>query len=177
MTKVFIHILFIIAFIALTIGSYAILFLVDYSFDFFALARIAVMGVAIFYFYLLTKNLDFLKSAKDKLNKFPSAKENGETLVALFLFTIHLLFVNVGGEYLNNKLLASDSRETTATIKDCHKSKGTEYCVYEYFVGNKRYEIKYCNEPDHLKFKESDTTSIIYYAKFPAISRLKKDWQ
>jgi len=177
MTKIITNILFFLLLIQLTIASYAITFFIDYSADYFTIARVFIMGVCFFYFYKLTGHLTYLKRAKEKLNTYPSAKDNGGTLISFCLFIVHLILVNIGGETLNDKLLATDNRETTATIKDCYSSKGTEYCVYIYSIDNKNYEVKYCNEPDNLKFKETDTTTVIYYSKFPVISKLKKELQ
>ena len=169
------NILYFLLFIGLTVISYATFFFVDYSADYFTILRALIMGVCFFYFYKLTGHLTYLTKAKDKLNAYPFAKNSGGTLIAFLLFIIHLILVNVGGESLNDKLLAMDSGQTTATIKDCYSSKGTEYCVYSYSVDNKHYDIKYCNEPDNLKLKETDTTTVIYYTRFPVISRLKRE--
>ena len=175
MTKVISNIVYFLLFVVLTIAFYAILFFIDYSAGYFTIARVFIMGVCFFYFYKLTGHSTYLRRAKEKLNTSLHAKKGGGILIALCFFIIHLILVNVGGEKLNDKLLAMDNRETTATIKDCHLSKGKEYCVYEYTVDNRYYEIKYCNDPDNLKFKESDTTTVIYYTKFPSISKLKKE--
>jgi hypothetical protein len=102
-------------------------------------------------------------------------KKTGWNFIALVLFFLHLIIVTKATESLNYYLLLSDHKQTIATIKDCYKSKGTEYCVYSYLVDNKQYDIKYCNEPDNLKFKEFDTTTVIYYSKFPVISKLKNE--
>lgn len=175
MTKIIYNILYFLLLLGLTIASYANTFFIDYSADYFTIARVFIMGVCFFYFYKLTGHSTYLTRAKEKINTYPSAKDSGGTLIAFCFFILHLVLVNVGGEKLNDKLLSGDNMETTATIKDCYLSKGTEYCVYEYTVDNKHYEIKYCNEPDNLKFKESDTTTVIYYSKFPVISKLKKE--
>ncbi len=174
MTKIISNIIYFLLFIGLTIASYAITFFIDYSADYFTIARMLIMGISFFYFYKLTRHLTILQRATVKFNSYPSAKNSGATLIAFFLFIIQLLIVNLGGEKLNDKLLKSDYRETFATIKDCYSSKGSEYCVYNYTVDNKHYEIKYRNDLNKLKFSESDTTTIIYYTKFPVISRLKK---
>lgn len=177
MTKIISNILYLLLFLGLTVVSYATFFFVDYFADYFTILRALIMGGCFFYFYKLTAHLTYLTRAKEKLNTYPSAKNSGGTLIAFCLFILHLILVNVGGEKLNDKLLATSNRETTATIKDCYSSKGTEYCVYSYSVDNKHYEIKYCNEPENLKFKETDTTTVIYYSKFPVISKLKKELQ
>ena len=177
MTKVISNILYFLLFLGLTIASYAVIFLIDYSAGYFTIARIFIMGVSFFYFYKLTGHSTYLTRVKKKFNTYLRAKDSGGILIAFCFFILHLVLVNIGGEKLNDKLLAMDNRETTATIKDCHVSKGREYCVYEYSVGNKHYEIKYCNEPNNLKFKESDTTTVVYYSKFPVISKLKKQLQ
>ncbi len=83
--------------------------------------------------------------------------------------------VKVATDTLNDHLILTDNKHTIATIKDCYKSKETKYCVYSYTVYNKPYNIKYWNEPYNLKLKENDTTTIIYYSKFPVISKLKKE--
>ena len=176
MTKIISNIVYFLLFVGLTIALYAILFLIDYSAGYFTIARVLIMGVCFFYFYKLTGHSAYLTRAKKKLNIFQPGIDIGGILIALCFFILHLALVNVGGEKLNDKLLAMDNRETIATIKDCHISKGKkEYCVYEYSVDNKHYEIKYCNQPRNLKFKESDTTTVIYYSKFPVISKLKKE--
>ena len=177
MTKIISNILYFLLLIGLTVASYAITFFIDYSADYFTIARALMMGVCFFYFYNLTGNLTNLRRAAEKINTYPSAKGSGRTLIAFCLFILHLIIVNIGGGKLNNTLLTMDNRETTATIKDCYSSKGTEYCVYSYSVDNKHYEFKYCNEPGNLKFKETDTTTVIYYSKFPVISKLKKELQ
>lgn len=175
MKKNIYSLLYFLLFVVLTMASYAITFLIDYSAEYFTIIRILIMVICFCYFYMLIGHSTYLTKAKLKANTYPSAKNSGGTLIAFCLFIIHLILVNVGGEKLNDRLLATDNKATVAKIKDCNSSKGTEYCVYEYSVENHHYEIKYCNEPAHLKFKESDTTTVIYYSKFPAISKLKKD--
>lgn len=175
MTKLWTNITYIILFILLTFAAYVTFTFVDYSFDYFMIIRCLVMAICGFYFYKLTGHLYTLIKLNKKNHALVKFEKSGWAFIALVLFFLHLILVSIATDSLNDYLILSDSKNTIATIKDCYKSKGTEYCVYSYSVGNKYYDIKYCNEPDNLKLKETDTATVIYYSKFPVISKLKKE--
>jgi hypothetical protein len=175
MTKLWSNIIYTVLFILVTIAAYWTFTFVDYPFDFFTLIRIFLMGICYLYFYKLTGHIYALIKLNKKKQTPIKFKNSSWTLIALVLFFLHLILVSIATDSLNDYLILSDNKQTIATIKDCYKSKGTEYCVYSYSVDNKVYDIKYCNEPDNLKLKETDTTTVIYYSKFPVISKLKKE--
>ena len=174
MTKNISNFSYFLLFIGLSVASYSIIFFIDYSTEYFTIARVLNIGVCFFYFYKLVRHLTYLKGVAEKLNTYSSANNHGKTLIAFCLLVSHLILIDFGGEKLNEKLLLMDNLETIATIKDCHSSKGTEYCIYSYSVDNKHYEIKYFN--NNMKFKENDRTTVIYFSKFPIISKLKKEF-
>lgn len=177
MNKTLNNIKYVIIFILLTLATYVTFTFVDYSFDYFMVGRILLMGICYFYFYKLTEHI-YTTLREYKKNETPiKFKKSGWTFIAIVLFFAHLISVSIATDSLNYHLILSDSKQTMATIKDCRKSRGTEYCVYSYSVDNKIYEIKYCNEPDNLKLKETDTSTVVYYSKFPVISKLKKELQ
>jgi hypothetical protein len=178
MNKTLVKIIYIVLFILLTAVTYWTFTFIDYSFDYFLIVRILIMSICYFYFYKVTGHI-YTTYRVYKKNQTPiTFKKSGWTFIAFVLFIVHLITVNIATDSLNNYLIGSDNKETTATIKDCYKTlRGTEYCVYSYSVDNKNYEIKYCNEPDNLKFKETDTTTVIYYSKFPVISKIKKEFR
>ncbi len=178
MKKTWSNILYLVLFILLTAATYGTFTCIDYSFDYFLIVRILLMSICYFYFYKVTGHIYTTYRVYKKNEKPITFKKSSWTFIAFVLFIVHLITVSIATDSLNNYLIGSDNKETTATIKDCYKTLwGTEYCVYSYSVDNKNYEIKYCNEPDNLKFKEADTTTVIYYSKFPVISRLKKELQ
>ncbi len=178
MKNTWLHIKYLLYFILLTITTYLVITFIDYTFDFFIVIKIIPIGFSYYYFYKVTEHINsslFAYKKKVDPNKF---KKNGWTLIIpgilIFAFQISIALAT---ESLNYQLILSDNKQTTATIKDCSKSKGTEYCIYSYSVDNKNYEIKYCNESTNLKLKEYDTATVIYYSKFPIISKLKKELQ
>ncbi len=176
MTKLW-NIVYFILFILLTVTIYGNFTFVDYSFDYVTIIRILLMAICYLYFYILTEHIYTLLKVNKKHETPIKFKKSGWTFIPFVLFLLHLVLVSIATDRLNNYLIDCDNKQTIATIKDCHKSRGTEYCVYSYSVDNKHYEIKYCNEPDNLKLKETDKTTVIYYSKFPIISKLKKELQ
>lgn len=113
-----------------------------------------------------------------KKNKYPMRfKKTGYIAIPALLFFLHLLIIGLSVEKLNYYLLVSDKKQTIAVIKNCYKSKGTEWCVYSYVVDNTRYEIKYSNDAPKLKLREFDTTTVFYYSKLPVISKLKREME
>lgn len=169
--------LYLLLFVILTIFTYYSFFLVDQSSATFSFIRIIAMLSCYFYFNRLTKQVSLFQILKEKIDAYPSAKNQGAFLITICLFLSHLILMNVGGEKLNEILIKTDHHETTATIISCYTTKGSEYCKYAYIVDNKKYEIKFLNDPSILNFKEQDTTTIVYFAKAPVLSKLKKELQ
>jgi hypothetical protein len=176
MTKLWSHFTYIILFFLLTITAYGTFTGVDYSFDYFTIIRVLLIGICYFYFYKLTGHIYTLLKVSKKHETLIVFRKSGWTFVAAILCILHLILVSITTDSLNNYLIKSDNKQAIATIKDCYVSKSTEYCVYSYSVDNKSYELKYCNEPDNLKFKERDTAIVIYYTKLPVISLLKREF-
>jgi len=160
----------------LTAANYAVCTFIDYSFEYFVFIRILVGALSYLYFFHLVGHI-YTKLGFDKKRGYPTKfKKTGWSIIPGILFFIHLISVTSATDYINDFLVRSKNSLTFATIKDCHKSRGTEYCVCSYLVDNKYYAIKYNNEPTSLKLKEGDTTSILYYPNIPQIGRLKKEW-
>jgi|GEM_PF-3814065 len=169
--------MYIFLFILLTVATYGTFTCIDYSFDYFIIVRILLMAICYYYFYKATGHIYTTFSVYKKNETQIKFKKNGWKFMASILWIGYLILISIATDSLNNYLIGYDNKQTIATIKDCYKTRGTEYCVFSYSVNNKNYEIKYCNEPNNLKFKETDTTTVIYYSKFPVISRLKKELQ
>lgn len=158
--------LFAFLFIVVSIATYATSY-VDYSFDHLTLLRILAMGLCYFYFYKLAEYVYTSLSIP--------AKNQTPAFYAFIVFFLHMLLLSIGTDYLNNWLINKSPCETIAMINNCHKSKGTEYCMYSYTIDHKSYTLKYCNEPANLRFRESDTVTIVYFSSFPVISKLKNE--
>lgn len=172
MTKKAAHfVLYLFLFFGITFLLFAMMFLVNSS-AIHLISKLSALGISYFYFYRLCR---FLASLKKQKADTASPDEKRLNLVTWFVFLIHLVLVNTAGEKLMLYLLMNDHQHTTASIRDCEISKGSEYCIYTYVVDNNHYEIKYCNEPDNLKLKQGDTVTVLYYTKFPVISKLKKE--
>jgi len=170
MIQIFYSILFFVLFWVLTLAFYAVFFLIDNSTFYFMIFRALIMLSGVFYFYMLIEHVTYLKKATEYTGTFFVA-------FCLCMFYIALV-IDFGGEKLKTKLLKSSYGETIATIKNCYSSEGSEYCLYSYSLSTKHYEIKYCNEycgsRDTLKkFNEGDKVTIVYYPKFPVLSKLK----
>ena len=103
MTKVISNILYFILFLGLTVASYAIIFLIDYSADYFTIARVFIMGVCFFYFYKLTGHSIYLTRIKKKLNIFQPGIDIGGILIALVFFILHL---SLGFLYFPNQTIS-----------------------------------------------------------------------
>jgi len=176
MKNIWLHIKYLLFFILLIITTYLAFTFIDYTFDFFIVIRIILLGFSYYFFYKVTEHIYssiFEYKKKENLNKL---KKNGWVLIipGILIFAFQIS-VAMAIDSLNHQLILSDNKQTTATIKDCSKSKGTEYCIYSYSVDNKNYEVRYCNESTNLK--EYDTATVIYYSKFPIISKLRKELQ
>ena len=165
-------ILYFILFLQLTVAQYIVYSFINYS-SAVSILRIFMMGISAFYYCKLIEHLPFLQKIARSINKHAFESGSGEILIFWCLFIFHILLLGIGGEKLNNKLLGMDKRETIAIIKNCSFSGEDEYCFYSYSVDNKHYEVRYCNDPNNLQFKQKDTTTVVYYSKFPHISKLK----
>lgn len=168
MTKLWINIAYIILFFLLTVAVYLTFTFANCSFVNDTFSRILLIAICYLYFYKLKGHLNTQSKVTKKHKRAIKFKKKRWKFSAFSLGLLHFFLVYFATYNLNNYLIESDSKQTIATIKDCSKSRGTEYCVYSYTIDNQYYEIEYCREP-------YDTTTVIYYSKLPVISRLKNE--
>ncbi|HLP37482.1 hypothetical protein [Lacibacter sp.] len=142
-----------------------------YSFVFGA-ARAILIFSAFGYFWVLVKQVPVLKNARQKINQYPSANNLGGVVIALTLGIIHMALVSFGTIKFNNYLLSTSGKLANAVIKDCRQNKRGEYCLYQYAVNDKFYQVQIFNRPK--KYKEQDTIAVLYYPKLPVISIIKE---
>ncbi len=167
--------IYLFLFIPLSVLAYVTFTFVDQTFYFFTIIRILLLGICYFYFYKLTGHIYKVKNENKKSYAPMKFKRGGLTFFASISFVCYLILGSICAYNFNNALLKYDNKMVIATIKDCYKYRGTEYCIYCYVVDGNNYEIKFCNEPNNLKLKENDRTTVIYCTKFPVISKLKSE--
>ncbi|MBP6732656.1 MAG: hypothetical protein KA149_11390 [Chitinophagales bacterium] len=165
--------LFAFIFVSLTLLMYGVFSYIDYSSIFFGAARALSMLANYFFFLVLCRHVYTLNLVSEKLNQYPSIKNAGASFIGFCLTVIHLVITLYTTETLNDWLLIRNNRQTTATVKDCVKSKGSEYCVYVYFVNGTGYQVKYHNDEPGYKFKEYEDIQILYYPPNPIVSKIK----
>jgi hypothetical protein len=142
-----------------------------YGFE-FGIVRVILIFSGFGYFWVLARQVPFLNNARKKINKYPSARNRGGYAFALTLGIIHMVVVYFGAVRFNQYLLNSSGKLTTGVIKDCRENRQGEYCLYQYAVNNKLYQVQIFNSPK--KYKEQDTITVLYYPKLPVISVIKE---
>jgi hypothetical protein len=82
---------------------------------------------------------------------------------------LHYVVVIEIAEELNDYLIKSDPQIILATLENCRKLGGTEYCDYCYTVNRKTYKHKILNETTN--YKNGNTIRVLYYKTNPALSK------
>ncbi len=133
-------------------------------------AILIVSGFA--YCWMLVRKLPFLKNARQKIDQYPSSRNQGGFVIAITLGIIHMAGVYFGAERFNQYLLTSCGKVTNAVINNCRQNRHGKYCLYEYTINQQVYRVSTLNKSK--KYKEHDTISILYYPDWPAISVIKE---
>lgn len=153
MTK---KIIYLFSLIILSLFDYYILSYTDFRFD--LILRILAMLIGWVYFYFLCEFL---------------LKKRFLSVMSIFIMLFHFVIIMEASEKINYLLLDENYKEINATIKDCTRVGGSEYCVYCYFVNGKYFEKKFLNKAPKYIYMKGDKVEIQYYTNNPAISRLK----
>lgn len=167
--------LFNVGFVAISTLYYLEIILIDKSIRYglaFGIARVILLFVAFVYFWVLAKEIPYLNRLKEKINQYPSTRNRGGYVIVLTITIIHLVilyFVAVG---LNNYLLRVSGQLTIGVIKDCRQGRRGDYCLYEYVVQKKVYQVQISNRPK--KYEEQDSINVLYYPTLPVISVVKE---
>jgi hypothetical protein len=160
-------------FVILTVLYYLEIIFIDkptkYGFV-YGLARAMLIGGGFCYFWMLMRKVSLLNNLKNKINSYPSSRNRGGVALVMTLGMMHLVIVFFGTRAFNQYLLRTSGMLTNAVIKDCRQNSRGEHCLYEYMVNNKLYQVQLTNL--NQKYKEQDTIAVLYYPKFPAISKL-----
>ena len=167
--------LLVVAFLILTALYYWLIILVDKSVVYgfvYGIARAIVIFSGFGYFWMLTEQVPVLNNAKRKINLDPSSRNKGGIAITLTLGIIHMVLVYFGAEMFNQYLLSTSGKLTKGIIKDCRQARQNEYCLYQYMVNSKSYQVQLINK--QKKYKEQDIVTVIYYPKLPIISIIKE---
>ncbi len=138
----------------------------------FGLPRAIVIFIGFGYFWMLVRQVPFLNNARRKMNQYPSAKNRARDVIAVTFGIIHLVAVSFGAVKFNQYLLSTSGKITNGVINDCRENRRGKYCLCQYAVNDKSYQIPIFNMPK--KYKEQDAITILYYPKWPAISVIKE---
>jgi hypothetical protein len=130
-----------------------------------------MMFIGFCFFWILIKQIPFLNYAKQKINKYPSAKHRGGDVIALILGITYIVAMYFGSVKFNRYLLDKSGKITKGIIIDCRQGKSYEYCLYQYSVNDKLYQIQLTKTP---KYFEQDSVTVLYYPKWPIISTIKE---
>lgn len=138
----------------------------------YGIARVIPIFSGFAYFWVLVRQIPFLNNIRKKINQYPSARNRGGFAIALVLGIVHIVVVSFGTVTFNQYLLNTSGEFTNGIIRDCRLDRKGEYCLYQYIVNDKSYQVSIFNRT--RKYKEQDTIIVLYYPKLPAISVIKE---
>lgn len=134
---------------------------------------IRFLGIACVFVYLFFPLRFLFQTMEWKLTTNSKGKITVPIIIVLVAGAIWIVLVSWCTGEINDHLLSNNYKRADAYVSYCYYMDGNEYCVYNFFGGDREYEIGFLNADDDEKYKPDDKFTVIYYPPNPCISKIE----